>query len=166
MTTNPFSITPATYLRIEAHSALTASGVAIAACVIGGCLLAFIDLRYTLVLLIVLFLVIPFFIANIYFSKLLTPTAAASLSPMQVSISPGNYLVVSFLDSDGNTTSTLQYQWTEIKPFSLKFKHLCTILPNNQKLVVPLSAFSSVSDQREILSHIFANNKNYTWEDK
>lgn len=101
MTTEPFRLSPAKYLRVAAGKllprVLTVLAVPVMACFVAACF----DLRWAFVGLILLFLVAPTLIAYIYFYKLLTPEAREALQPKKITFEK-ECLTVEYLSVEEN----------------------------------------------------------------
>lgn len=90
ITTEQYRLTPATYFRIAAGARLpTLLATALLVALTSTMAAILFDLRILLVALIALFLIFPFVVAHIYYSKLLTTDAQYALMPKKVEIIPG-----------------------------------------------------------------------------
>lgn len=100
LTTQPFSIPATDYARATILTNISAWWW-VAAVIVAGCGIAsFFDLRWTFVGLIVIFLIVPFVIFNIYFSKLLTPEARRALAQKQIEFIAGKEIKITYTDPD------------------------------------------------------------------
>lgn len=89
LTTDTFRISPAVYLRVTAGAMLPSLTVAIILIALLATLAGIIiDLRILLVGLILLFLILPFVIGHIYYSRLLTPQARYAVAPKHLIFHP------------------------------------------------------------------------------
>ncbi|MDE7410965.1 MAG: hypothetical protein K2M94_02900 [Paramuribaculum sp.] len=108
------------------------------------CIASFYDIRWALVLVMIIFLVIPFIIFHIYYSKLLTPEAQYMISPKSCSIIPDEYIIITFHSAD-NEHTPLNHQsipWAQIKRISSTRKLLLIhVLGSSIPLIIPLDAF-------------------------
>ncbi|MBO4994995.1 MAG: hypothetical protein J6C78_03405 [Muribaculaceae bacterium] len=81
--------------------------------------LSIVDIRWILVALMVLFLGIPFVMANVYFYNLLTPSAQRAVMPKRLTITPRSAITITYYDctddEDPVVTKTETIEWAEIK---------------------------------------------------
>ncbi len=100
ITTSPFSIPATDYARETILTHIPAWWWVVAAITIGCGIASLFDLRWAFVGLIVIFLIVPFAIINIYFSRLLNPEARRALAEKQVVFRPGEEIIISYTDPD------------------------------------------------------------------
>lgn len=94
----PFKLTPAIYFRIAAGAQLpTLAAMAVLLLLVATVAAVLVDLRIIFIGLIIVLLVIPFVVVNIYFKKLLTPQARFALARKQVVARSDGSLVETFL---------------------------------------------------------------------
>ncbi len=142
--TETYRLTPAVYFRITAGALLPAVAGAAAAAVIAMLIAALIfDLRLALVALILLFLIVPFVIGHIYFSRLLTTDARYALTPKHITIIPGESVTETFHSADEENTppEPRQWPWSEIQRISATSKYVTIrFLSQPYTLIIPLSS--------------------------
>ncbi|MBD5173559.1 MAG: hypothetical protein HDT08_02860 [Bacteroidales bacterium] len=114
--TSTFKSTASEYLSLAISRSISTYCLLIIIPIIIFSIIALIfDIRWILVTLIFLFLIAPFIIANIYFSKLLTPQARIALSPKKIRIVSGKYIEIYLVDTEDKVTSTERIQFAQIK---------------------------------------------------
>lgn len=114
ITTSPFTISAASYARETILDYFT-KWWWLPAIIIAGCVIAsFFDLRWSFVGLILMFLVVPFALFNIYFSRLLTPDTRTALAEKQLSFIAGNRIIVSYTGED-TTLPSESISWDRIE---------------------------------------------------
>lgn len=153
ITTETYRLTPAVYFHITAGAMLPAVAAVAAVAVVATLIAALIfDLRLMFVALILIFLIIPFVIGHIYFSRLLTTDARYALTPKHVTIIPGESVTETFHSADEENTppEPRQWPWDEIQIISASDKYV-TIRFRSQPyaLIIPLAA---VTDRNALLS--------------
>lgn len=143
--TETYRLTPATYFKTTAGVMLPGVLAACALLVTGAAIAAILfDLRIILVALIILFLIVPFVISHIYFSKLLTAEAQQALTPKHVEISPGES-VKEFFESSDKENIPLQpicHDWKDISEAKINNKNIILTFSNKNSttLIIPISA--------------------------
>ena len=112
--------------------------------------MATIDIRYTLIGLMLLFLIIPFIVFHIYFSKLLTDKSVKALALKCVEIRPDASVAVTYLrqfdeDTEPTTTGTEIIQSAQIKTIRSYGDYITITSHNadNYPLIIPKSALSA-----------------------
>lgn len=153
ITTETYRLTPAVYFHITAGAMIPAVAAVAAVAVVATLIAALIfDLRLMFVALILIFLIIPFVIGHIYFSRLLTTDARYALTPKHVTIIPGESVTETFHSADEENTppEPRQWPWDEIENISATSRYI-TIRFRSQPyaLIIPLAA---VTDRNALLS--------------
>lgn len=105
ITTLPYRLTPATYLRIEAGAMFPIIVIAILLLAIIAVVASAYDIRWFFVSLMVFFLVIPAALAHIIYSRLLTPEATDALAIKKIAVTPGSHLDIIYLTVESRTDS-------------------------------------------------------------
>ena len=139
----PFQLTPRAYFRISSGAVLWRwlawLAVPLLACLVAGCF----DLRWWMVGLILLLLVVPFVVFNVYISRLLHPEARRALARQRVTLIPNETLTVTYLP-ENETESPEQTEtipWTAITGLDLTNGHLILTLKSRKlPLAIPLSS--------------------------
>lgn len=154
ITTLPYSIPAADYAREAIMTRLT-SWWWVATLIVMGCGVgALFDLRLAFVGLILIFLVVPFAIFNIYFSQLLTPEARKALAQKKLEIIPGEKIIITYTDSDTPLSSTC-IEWDRITGVSSGKKHIRISLEgDNPPFLLISRAAVTDSDIAVIISEI------------
>lgn len=94
----PFKLTPAIYFRIAAGAQLpTLAATAVILLLVSAAAAVIVDIRMIFIGLILVMLVIPFVVVNIYFKKLLTTEARYALARKQVVVQSDGSLLETFL---------------------------------------------------------------------
>jgi len=153
ITTETYRLTPAVYFRVTAGAMLPAVAGTAAVAVVATLIAALIfDLRLMFVALFLIFLIIPFVIGHIYFSRLLTTDARYALTPKHVTIIPGESVTETFHSADEENTppEPRQWPWGKIENISATSRYI-TIRFRSQPyaLIIPLAA---VTDRNALLS--------------
>ncbi|MCM1292722.1 MAG: hypothetical protein NC111_02115 [Bacteroides sp.] len=149
--TLPYKLTPAAYFKVAAGSIIpTFAALSILIVLVAGALAVIFDLRILLVALILLFLVIPFIVANIYFSRLLSPSAQKAIHLKSVEIVPFTSISETLISDNGPdnvTCRTIHYPWSTVKSIRQTSKQIIiTLTPDNYTLIVPLDTVDPVYD--------------------
>lgn len=159
--TEPFRITPAAYLRVTAAGVFSRlllwMALLLAAC---GAMAAFADVRWLLVGLIVLFLVFPFALFHIYFTRLLTPETRKCLALKRLEIAPVNYIRIIYISADEeNSPAPLPEErigWHDITRIYLSGKYLAVNISDlSQPLLIPISSIPDDFDYRSVITSHF-----------
>jgi len=159
ITTETYRLTPATYFKTAAGVMLPSVLATCTLLVLGAAVAAILfDLRIILVALIILFLIVPFIISHIYYSKLLTVEAQQALTPKHVEIRPGKSVKEIFESSDEANTplQPICYDWEQISEVNINNKNIILTFSNKNSstLIIPISA---IPYQTAKLISIFGN---------
>lgn len=140
-----YRLTPAAYFRIAAGDVLPKLLMTLAILILAASIGAIFDLRCALVALILIFLVAPFTVGHIYFSRLLTPQAQRALSPKHVTIVAGTQITETPESADGENTPLPEktYMWNEITDVGIR-NRILTIRFGQEMLAIPLEAISGI----------------------
>lgn len=147
--TKTYRLTPATYFRIAAGAKLpTLLATAILIAIASTAAAIVIDLRIILVALIILMLVLPFVIAHIFYSKLLTKDAGYALMPKKVVIIPGKSVCEIYSpqteeeSQEKNRTITDRlFGWEGLRSVRKTANNLILTFTNSEyNLVIPLES--------------------------
>lgn len=148
-------MSPASYFRTIGGSTIAKTiGLLAAAVLIAAAIGVVYDLRILLVALIIAFIIIPFVIGHIYFSKLLTTDAQAALSPKHVDIIPGAMIreVFESADEENQPRAPRDWGWDEITDRRLTGKNITISFRNTTyKLIIPTSAIKPKSAIFEVI---------------
>lgn len=159
ITTDIYRLTPTAYFRMAAGAILPAMlSSALLAILLCATLAVLFDLRIIFVGLIIIFLIIPFAVGHIYYSRLLTVEAQRALSPKCVVINKDSFLKEVFVSSDEENTPPLPvtHQWNEISGVRLTSTYIIVTLSNKTEahLAIPLDAFPGGTAEAR---HLFSN---------
>lgn len=138
-----YRLTPAAYFKIAAGDILPKLLVPFALLTLAAAIGAIFDMRWALVALILIFLVAPFIIGHIYFSRLLTPQAQRALSPKHVTIVGGTRITETPESADGENAPLPEktYGWDEITDVDIR-NRILTIRFGQELLAIPLEAIA------------------------
>lgn len=149
ITTAPFKSSAGDYFSIAFRNILGKWWWTAAFPVILFCSLALLyDLRWLFVALIFIFLVLPFMIANAYFSRLLTPHAQLALAMKKVKIITGNRIEIAFIDDEGEVSGVKIIEWNNIKDIQESTNFWLIILKNSHKSEIIIPKQSIVNKYR------------------
>lgn len=154
ITTQPYSIPAADYAREAIMTRLT-SWWWVAALIIMGCGVgAWSDIRWAFVGLILIFLVVPFAIFNIYFSQLLTPESQKALAQKKIEIIPGEKIIITYTDPDTPLSSNC-IEWHRITGVNSSKKYIrITLEGDNPPFLLISREAVTESDIAVIISEI------------
>lgn len=143
--TETYRLTPATYFKTAAGVMLPSVLAACALLVLGATVAAVLfDMRIILVALILLFLIVPFIVNHIYFSKLLTVEAQQALTPKYVEINPGLSVKEIFESADEENTppQPICHNWEQISGARINSKNIILTFSDKKSstLIIPISA--------------------------
>lgn len=118
------------------------------------------DIRWILVTLIFLFLIAPFIIANIYFSKLLTPQARIALSPKKIRIVSGKYIEIYLVDTEDKITSTERIQFAQIKDIRQRQKSWVIEIKDSHivGIIIPRQSIIKIFEQQNDCNSTYSSN--------
>lgn len=150
--TDSFRLTPAVYFRIAAGAMLPILlGIATSGMLVCLVLSLIFDLRLLLVGLILLFLITPFAVGHIYFSKLLTPEAQMALTPKVIEIRPGISIIEIPIsaDQENRPLTPVEHRWGEITGMRQTNQYLVVQMTTSPKspLIIPTNVFPGGAKQ-------------------
>lgn len=155
ITTETYRMSPAGYFKAVGSPTITKTIGLLAILILIATMIGVIyDLRIVLLALIVAFIIIPFVIGHIYFSKLLTTDAQAALSPKHVEIVPEKSITEIFesADEENPPRESITRDWKEIKSRRLIGKNIVvSFRDTTYKLIIPTSAITPKSAIYEVV---------------
>lgn len=129
--TSPFKSSSAAYTAVALkHVALKWWWVIVLPVVVFCILALTLDLKWLLVALIFLFLITPFLVAHVYFSRLLTHEARLAVLTKEMQIIPEDKITVTYMNDEGEQISS------EIIPW----KQVCGVTPHGNGWMIELKA--------------------------
>lgn len=150
MSTAPFRIKPSTYFRIECGNLSTRALPIIVIITLFCTVMITIDIRYALIGLIVLFLIIPFAVFHIYFSKLLNIKSVHALALKSVTIQPDASITITYYrqidpETEPEITKVEVIRPSEIKKIRRSGTHIAITShkADDYTLIIPIRALSA-----------------------
>lgn len=117
ITTGSYATPASAYVALTLRDTIMRRWWVIAFPVIGTLCLALFDLRWLFVALIEVFIIAPFFIANAYFSRLLTPDARRAVLPKKIIIRALHSIEIDYKvtdETDAPTPPPERIDWAEV----------------------------------------------------
>lgn len=141
-TSQPYRLTPATYFRIVAGAKLpTLIATAMLTLFAATVAAVIIDLRILLVALIIIFLILPFGAAHIYYNTLLTADARYALAKKQVTLHADGSITETFLPADDDDETPVMAPRTHSSDSIIAYRqtsaHAVYIISPAYHLIVP-----------------------------
>lgn len=153
ITTGSYTTPASAYVALALRDSLGRRWWYIALPVIGTLCLALFDLRWLFVALIEVFIITPFFIANAYFSRLLTPEARRAVLPKSIVIRAADRIDIDYSvkdDTDAAVPPPESIFWDEVTDVR---RHgtgwiICIRKSPVTGIIVPSEAIIAVSRQQ------------------
>ncbi len=154
ITSDVFRISPVTYLRITAGDILPRLLWFIVIPILGLLIWSLWDVRMLLVALILMFLVIPFAVFHVYFSRLHTSDAQSAISPKRVSILPNQHIniVYNSIEEEKVPLQSEFIEWSLIENIDVTSKWIVIYINGHkQPLIIPISSLPSNCNPYKIM---------------